>query len=97
MSASSVPTAAVELELPSGTTIPTAPQGTTLSGNLDGLGNAQTITATYQLTAPGGDWQQAASMRTYHVLVPAPGVTDTSGNELSSDVAGAFTVSTSVG
>jgi hypothetical protein len=55
--------------------------GTALSGNLDGLGDAQTITATYQFTPLGGSWAKAQN-GLYSVALGGPVVTDTSGNAL---------------
>ena len=79
---------------------------TVLSGNSNGLGDSQTVTATYRFTPPGGSWAQAAN-GLYTVALGGTPVTDTSnngvptssdaeGNPLTTTQLGGFQVATSV-
>ncbi len=62
--------------------------GTVLSGNVDGLGDGQTITATYQFTPPGGSW--ATAPNGLYTVALGGSVTDTNNNAIaaSTDVYG---------
>ncbi len=95
VSASSVAAATAQVTLSSRALFAAQLTDTTLSGALDGVGDASAITADYKLIPPGGDWAQAPN-GTYTVVLSGPPVTDTSGNALQSNQVGTFTVSTSM-
>lgn len=69
--------------------------GVSLSGNLDGFGGADTVTATYRFAPSGGDWMHAPN-GLYSVFLQNAAVTDTSGNATPPARVGGFQVSTTV-
>ncbi len=75
VSASSVAGAAVEVQEPNGDVQTATLSTTALSGNTDGRGNAQTITATYTMNPANGSWS-AAPLGTYTVSLAGSAVTD---------------------
>ncbi len=83
---------------PSGDDIAATLVGTVLSGSADGLGDAQTVTATYRFTPPGGSWTQAPN-GLYTVALGGLPVTDTSNNGVptSSDAEGNPLTTTQLG
>ncbi|HWE39804.1 MAG TPA: choice-of-anchor Q domain-containing protein, partial [Isosphaeraceae bacterium] len=64
---------------------------TTALGASDPLGDAATITVTYQITPPGGSWSTADD-GTYTITLGGTPVTDLAGNAVAQGNVGTFTV-----
>lgn len=89
VSDASVSAAVVQVQPPTGPAIIAQLLEVTPSGATDGLDDAATLTATYQISPPGGAWDSAPD-GSYTVSLGGKAVTDLAGNAVSTTTVGTF-------